>query len=402
MWSGRGEDHMNILLSTIFDYPHAGGLSTHVTTLKSGLEKRGHSVDIVSFSQMSKFGQIGIVRGPGFLINKVFIGRGLLWGWWLRSSFITREIRRQNKQYDIINAQDPYATSASIRAGIAPVVTTLHGYMTYEVISCGQVKEGSRTADYLMRVENNVYGQTEAIITVDQRIKDYIHRETGIEATKIMNFIDVDAFKPEKEKKEAFRKQHSINVNDKILFVPRRLTKKNGVIYPALALKAVIGKYPQVKLIYAGSGEDLGAIKKIVHEQNLHQHVTMLGAISHDLMKEYYTLSDVVLVPSVHTVGVEEATSISALEALGSGCPLIASAVGGLKEIVSHGEDGLLVKDKDVAALSKAIISLFDQPSWAEDLARQGRKKIERDYSHLTAARKYEEIYLNTLQQHKR
>ena len=41
---------MKILLATAYDYPHIGGLSTHVTTLKAGLEARGHEVDVLSFS----------------------------------------------------------------------------------------------------------------------------------------------------------------------------------------------------------------------------------------------------------------------------------------------------------------------------------------------------------------
>ena len=56
------------------------------------------------------------------------------------------------------------------------------------------------------------------------------------------------------------------------------------------------------------------------------------------------------IVPSVHSAGVEEATSISALEAMGSGTPLIACAVGGLKEIVNPGVDGLINRRKKCRA----------------------------------------------------
>ena len=63
-------------------------------------------------------------------------------------------------------------------------------------------------------------------------------------------------------------------------------------------------------------------------------------------MKDLYGASDIVLVPSIHSYGVEEATSISALEAMGSGSPVVAGAVGGLKEIFEHEKDGLLVEVK--------------------------------------------------------
>lgn len=99
-------------------------------------------------------------------------------------------------------------------------------------------------------------------------------------------------------------------------------------------------------LIYAGMGEAYEELKSLIEQQGLSEKAKLLGAIPHETMTEYYALSDIVLVPSVHSAGVEEATSISALEAMGSGSPLIASAVGGLKEIVSHRQDGLLVEEK--------------------------------------------------------
>ncbi|MBW9235585.1 glycosyltransferase, partial [Leptospira santarosai] len=84
---------------------------------------------------------------------------------------------------------------------------------------------------------------------------------------------------------------------------------------------------------------------------------------------EYFALSDVVLVPSIYSAGVEEATSISALEAMGSGVPLIACAVGGLKEIVDHEKDGLLVEERNIEDLSNAMIHLLENREEGSQLA---------------------------------
>ncbi len=62
---------MNILITTIFRYPHEGGLSTHVSTLKSGLEARGHKVDVLSFKDMNPFQEKLFTQAPGYLVNKV-------------------------------------------------------------------------------------------------------------------------------------------------------------------------------------------------------------------------------------------------------------------------------------------------------------------------------------------
>lgn len=62
---------MKILITTIFDYPHEGGLSTHVSTLKKGLEERGHQVDVLSFSNINPLLRKVYAQAPGFIINKV-------------------------------------------------------------------------------------------------------------------------------------------------------------------------------------------------------------------------------------------------------------------------------------------------------------------------------------------
>ncbi|MFK4998710.1 hypothetical protein ACI2OX_19610 [Bacillus sp. N9] len=62
---------MKILITTIFNYPHEGGLSTHVTTLKQGLEQRGHQVDVLSFSDMNPVLRKTFTQAPGFILNKI-------------------------------------------------------------------------------------------------------------------------------------------------------------------------------------------------------------------------------------------------------------------------------------------------------------------------------------------
>ena len=125
----------------------------------------------------------------------------------------------------------------------------------------------------------------------------------------------------------------------------------------------------------------------------------MLGEVPHEIVKDYFALADIVIVPSIHSSGVEEATSISALEAMGSGTPLIACAVGGLKEIVNPDIDGILIEEKNVKQMSAAILELLDHPEKGVEMAKRARQKIEKEYSHLAAAKKYEEVYLKALQE---
>lgn len=388
---------MKILIATSYDYPHAGGLSTHVTTLKSGLEALGHEVDVLSFSNISPVVRKFYAQGPSYLLNKLKKGKGIVWTHNVRKKLIQSLIEKnKDKKYDLIHAQDPFTALAAMETGI-PTVATVHGYMTFESISKGSLIEDSPEADYMKQVEIKTYQGVQQVITVDQRLKEYVKEVSNVDGTAIRNFIDIHSFKPDKEKKAAYRQKYGVSEEANVIFVPRRLTRKNGVIYPALALPKILKEFPNTHLIYAGSGEALQEIKQIVDEHKLEKHVTLLGAVPHEQVKDYYALCDIVLVPSVHSAGVEEATSISALEAMGSGSPLIACAVGGLKEIVNSGEDGLLVEEKDVDGLADAVIYLMKHPEKGEEFAKKARLKVENEYSHLAAAKKYEEIYLRAL-----
>lgn len=388
---------MKILLATSYDYPHLGGLSTHMTTLKTGLENLGHTVETLSFSDVEKWRRDWIARAPSFVLNKASLGAGYVWTLNRRQGFLERMLKADKyKSFDIVNAQDVFATRASINAGL-PTVTTAHGYLTYEGISKGSVAEDSKHKQNLLDVEFSMFKKTRAVITVDTRIKEYIKRETGVEATMIKNFIDVEDFKPELERREEFRNKYNMNQDDLIFFIPRRLTKKNGVIYPILSFPPVLEKFPNARLVFAGTGEMMDDMKAKAKELGIAERVTMLGAVDHKDMIQYYALSDIALVPSIYSAGVEEATSISALEAMGSGIPLIACAVGGLKEIVDHEKDGLLVEERNVQALTDAMIRLIEEPEYGKELAKAAREKIIAEYSHFAAAKKYEAIYMNAL-----
>ncbi|WP_339251852.1 glycosyltransferase family 4 protein [Sporosarcina sp. FSL W8-0480] len=389
---------MKILLATAYDYPHLGGLSVHLTTLKAGLESRGHSVDIVSFSDVPKWKRDGVVRGPAFVFNKVKKGSGYVWTLKRRKDELESLIKEKVKDggYDLINAQDAFTTLAALESDV-PVVSTVHGYLTFEGISKGTVIEGSVEADQLMEAERQSYKATREVITVDTRIKDYIEKETGVVGNMIKNFIDVESFKPEMERRDEFREKYGFAKDDMIFFVPRRLTKKNGVIYPILSLPAVLEKFPKARVVFAGTGEMADEMKAKANELGISDRVTLVGAVDHSDILEYYALANVALVPSIYSAGVEEATSISALEAMGSGAPLIACAVGGLKEIIDDGVDGLLVEEQNVEALSDAMIRLLEDPVYAQKLADAARAKIVADYSHFAAAEKYEAIYLKAL-----
>ena len=119
-------------------------------------------------------------------------------------------------------------------------------------------------------------------------------------------------------------------------------------------------------------------MEQVVREHGLEDQVRLLGGQGRDAILELYRLADIILVPSVRSENVEEATSLSALEAMACGRPLIAGAVGGLAEMVDDGENGLLVPDADAEALAAAILRLAADPELGARLAADARDYVVR------------------------
>lgn len=383
---------MKILLTTIFDIPHVGGLSTHVLTLKDGLESKGHTVDIFSFSDMNPFIKKAVAQAPGFLLNKWKKGKGQMLNDQNRGKLLTFYLKKIAHTYDVINAQDVIATLAALSTG-KPTVATVHGYFAYEAISRGSIIKGSKEDIEIQRIEREAYRGASEVISVDKRIRDYIQKQANVNAHQIKNFINVNDFNPTAIDNKKLRAHYQVHEQANVLLVPRRLTEKNGVIYPVIALQKILHEFPNTLLLYAGTGEQLEVLRQKVDEFRLQNHVRFLGSVPHEKMIELYGIADVVLVPSIHSYGVEEATSISALEAMGSGSPVVASAVGGLKEIFDHQVDGWLVEEKNIDDLANAVVTLLTNRDIAIQLATRARDKVEKEYSHIVAAEKYANIY---------
>ena len=256
----------------------------------------------------------------------------------------------------MLNAQEvysiPYLRGVADEFGL-PLVLTLHGYPLYESVSEGYSADSEMGRHYLMRAEMRALRLADAVVTVDTRL--YRHAlglvpERAGSIYTLMNFIDTSAFAPaadaaeEEQLRSELRAAWDVPADKVVLFCPRRLVKKNGVVYPSLALATMTeADRDRFLLLHAGEGGERDEIERIVRENHLEKNVRLLGGQGPDAIRELYRLADIVLVPSVHSENVEEATSLSALEAMASGRPLIAGDVGGLAEMVVDGETGLLV-----------------------------------------------------------
>jgi|Deesub1362A_J573_1020465.scaffolds.fasta_scaffold00098_114 glycosyltransferase involved in cell wall biosynthesis len=373
--------------------------------LGEGLSKLGYDVDYFSPSYFNK--NIKFFIGGTLQILKKFAGK--------KEAYIAVDIffkkifmslylvvKQIKNEYTIINAQDVWSYNSTFlirKIFRVPVLLTVHTYYTYEIISEGLVKNNSFSMRFLIDEERKAYKSTVKIISVDRKIKEYIVSKFKVSSEKInviKNFVNIDEFYPQSRNKlQKYQKKFKIPSNKKIILCARRLVPKNGVIYAAFAAKILKQKLGDTfVIVYAGDGPEKIKIEEYIKKNDLQSNVMFLGAIPHNDMKFLYNLADVVIIPSVNIAGVEEATSITALEAMASGVPVIASRIGGLVEIIDNGTTGFLVKERDPEELSNKIIEVLN--SDISSILLNARENIVKNYSHTERARKflgyYEEI----------
>jgi D-inositol-3-phosphate glycosyltransferase len=116
------------------------------------------------------------------------------------------------------------------------------------------------------------------------------------------------------------------------------------------------------------AGGERRRLEAVAGDRGLALRVRFLGAVEHEDLADYYALADICVVPSR-----TETFGLVALEAQALGTPVVASAVGGLTEIIEDGQTGVLVADREPQAFARAIASLLDDAALRERMGEAAR-----------------------------
>jgi len=188
-------------------------------------------------------------------------------------------------------------------------------------------------------------------------------------------------------------REESDEKNDTLLFIGN-LTKSKGVEILIKALKIVKEDFPDIKLLMGIDiplkkflMEDI-KIKHQIKELGLDQNVIPLGIIKN--LPEVMARSDIFVAPFTSTHGPAD-YPLSILEAMASGLPVIATNVGGIPEIVRHGENGLLIEPNNSFELAECINYLLRNEEERKRMGRKGAKFVK-DLSN-DIVRNYEFMY---------
>ena len=166
------------------------------------------------------------------------------------------------------------------------------------------------------------------------------------------------------------------------------------------ALGMVVSELPDVKLLMAVNmpSEEYnyrGAkIKEKIRSLKLEDNVVFLGIV--DNMPKVIAAVDVFVAPYTSIDGIAD-YPISILEAMACGKPVVATAVGGIPEIVNHKENGLIVRPNDPVELAEAIVYLFNSENRLRDMGLKSAKFIFKRFRTENIVHNLERIYQETL-----
>jgi glycosyltransferase involved in cell wall biosynthesis len=156
-----------------------------------------------------------------------------------------------------------------------------------------------------------------------------------------------------------------------------RLVDKKGFDVLLDAAPAILARFPGARIVLGGGGDLRGALEAQARRLGIAGAVTFTGALAHGDVLALVAAADLFVMPSVRDPrGNVDGLPIVVLEAMAAGKPVVATAVSGLPLAVTAGETGLLVPERDPAALAAAVVDLLGDRGRARRFGEAGRRRV--------------------------
>ena len=368
---------MRVIMLTSFDYPHLGGVSTHIGLLAEGMRDAGATVEIVSLSSVNRCVRRALYRVPELAVRRIAPSVGYPIVTRVLTRLLTAAVRQRAESRNgptesgVIICNDVIAAAASRGCAGWRRVLTVHGYFARELVDGGRLRFGSGGFTWAEEMERNAYGRVDGLVTVDERLRRHVHDVSGRDPVVIRNFVRSTESAVALDKQEG-KRQLGLAADVPIVLCARRLVPKNGVVWALRASNLLQLRGITHRLLIVGDGPERESLRAEIQDD----HVTLVGEVPHERMGAYYGCADVSVVPSIPSHGVEEATSMTALESMARMVPVVATEIGGLREIVDHGTTGLLVPATNVGCLAEAIQRLILDGEMRQRIAVNARQYV--------------------------
>ncbi len=365
-------------------YPTYGGSGVVATELGMELAARGHEVHFISYAPPIRmnsenervfFHEVEVTSYPLFDHPPYALSLAVK---------MTEVAQAAGLELLHVHYAIPHSVSALLARSMAaparlPFITTLHGT---DITLVGADRS------YLPITKFSIE-QSDGVTAVSRYLRDLTVREFDIKRPIeiITNFVNCDAYVRNDDAE--LRAKWAPNGEPILMHLSNfRPVKRVTDVVEIFAL--VRAKLP-TKLVLIGDGPDRGAAEYLVRQKKLGRDVCFLG--KQDRVQEKLGLADLFLLPSD-----SESFGLAALEAMACEVPVIATQVGGIPEVVTHGEDGFLVAPRDVAAAAKFAIDILSRGDRGREMGARARVNARKKYCANDVIPRYEAYYRRVLE----
>ncbi|OGN81033.1 MAG: hypothetical protein A2082_02895 [Chloroflexi bacterium GWC2_70_10] len=355
---------MKIGIVSPYAYPRPGGANSYIRESYEQLTALGHEVRIVTApwgddppaQDVIQIGQAIAIPYNGS-IGRISLSLRLEW-------LVNRMLKRE--AFDVIHHHEPLVPFLSMQIldrAKCPNVATFHAF------------GGFSLSYWLGRpIGSHYMGKLAARIAVSSAARHFVSQYFPGEYRIIPNGVDVQFFSTARP----FPEYRDGKVN--ILFVGRAERRK-GAMYLLRAYAELKASHPEVRLILATAGPQLGEMRRFVRQERL-ADVLFAGRVSDHDKARFLRTADIFCAPSTG----QESFGIVLLEAMAAGRAVVASDIHGYKKVVQRNVTGLLVEPKDPSALAAALRRLVEDPALRERLGAAGAQRAsDFDWAHVAA-----------------
>jgi glycosyltransferase involved in cell wall biosynthesis/LmbE family N-acetylglucosaminyl deacetylase len=385
-------EHYTILLISLDEQKKIGGKQHSINLLHKGFMERGHNIIFVDGSLNPLFDYFC----RGFAKLFYFLNRSLATnlGATLRAFIIGLKTIKQARKADIIQTHDFFSAEPvlfffrclNIKT---PIITVVHGQngLTLESIANGFLCPESLYTKQLFKREQKVYKAVDQIITVSKFTKIKLCEKFNLPIESIQPIYEGRPLPGTIEESEAsIRKELGVSVSSFVVTCVATFRPVKGIDILIAAAPMVLQKMPNAIFLIVGDGFLRSKLEEQISRLKLNDFIKLLG-----FRKDVYRIlkiTDLYVQPSRN-----ENLCGATLEAMSMGLPVIATAVGGLMEIVDDGKTGLLISSENPEALASAIIYLAENPLLRDTMGRLGKEKFENQFTIEKMVINYENLY---------
>lgn len=203
----------------------------------------------------------------------------------------------------------------------------------------------------------------------------------------LYNGIEVNRFAPRPEHTpQPLRQSYGLPPTAPIILTVAVLREPKGLQYMIAAMPQIVQAIPEARYVVVGNGPHEAALRQLAHQSGLGDHIVFAGA--QDNIPDWLAMSDLFVLPTL-----ADALPTVLMEAMAAGRPILASAVGGVPEMVTDGQNGLLLRPGQPQALAQAAIHLLQNPALAHQMGQRGQQTALNRFNLANQAHALAEIY---------